>query len=359
MSKWACVARFGSTGDNLLASSVLPLLKEQGYMIEVMAAPPAHAVFENNPYIDKLTVISMDDLPKNNAEWHQYWSKRAREYDKFCALSYSIEGHIAFHPDTAPFWWPDSYRRRVCDRSYLALTHDLCDLPHEFAPNFFPTDAETEQAAERKIKSAPQGQPVVGWVMAGSRIDKMYPYAPSAIGRLIKELGVAVIAFGALNQREWEGAKTIQESVRVANSTIAGFNLAMGRGPAGEQTELPLRESMALLRQCDLVVSPDTGLAWSVAMQPMPKLILLGHASARNITFGWVNTTALSADPARVPCAPCHRLHNDATTCRLNKEGNGAACVSDISVERIVRLVRKGLEHASGSVHQSGAGVLA
>jgi hypothetical protein len=49
----------------------------------------------------------------------------------------------------------------------------------------------------------------------------------------------------------------------------------------------------------------------------------------------WVNTINLHADPEKVSCWPCHKLHDRQETCRPNKENNGAACISDISVETI------------------------
>src|SRR5260221_3339006 len=146
--RWLGLARMGSIGDNLIASSVLPLFKRQGYMVEVIAQAPGHVVFDNNPHIDKLTIVRREDMPGNNAEWQQYFVKRSHEYEKFYHLSHSIESHVAFHPDSTWFWWPDTYRRKMANKSYLALTHDICGLPHEFAPGFFPTDDEAAKASE-------------------------------------------------------------------------------------------------------------------------------------------------------------------------------------------------------------------
>jgi hypothetical protein len=52
----------------------------------------------------------------------------------------------------------------------------------------------------------------------------------------------------------------------------------------------------------------------------------------------------LHADPENVKCWPCHRLHNDFSTCTFNHEKTGAACISDISVHTIVETARKMLE---------------
>ena len=37
------------------------------------------------------------------------------------------------------------------------------------------------------------------------------------------------------------------------------------------------------------MIGPDTGLMWGVAMEAMPKIMLLSHASPENITKHWTN----------------------------------------------------------------------
>jgi hypothetical protein len=92
----------------------------------------------------------------------------------------------------------------------------------------------------------------------------------------------------------------------------------------------------------DCVVTPDTGIGWAVAMEQMPKVALMSHASDENITKHWVNTTTLCADQNRVPCWPCHRLHDDITTCMPSKDNpQASACMADISVQQIVDAVAK------------------
>jgi hypothetical protein len=92
----------------------------------------------------------------------------------------------------------------------------------------------------------------------------------------------------------------------------------------------------------DLVITPDTGTGWATAMEPMPKILLHSHASKENIAKHWVNTTSLHADTNRVPCWPCHRLHDDMSTCKSAKDNpNAAACMADISVQSIVETVEK------------------
>jgi hypothetical protein len=92
---------------------------------------------------------------------------------------------------------------------------------------------------------------------------------------------------------------------------------------------------------CDLMIGPDTGVMWAVAMEKVPKIMLLSHASEENITKHWINTITLHADQSAVPCWPCHRLHDTLDTCKANKENTGAACISNISIDTIISQARK------------------
>jgi hypothetical protein len=83
----------------------------------------------------------------------------------------------------------------------------------------------------------------------------------------------------------------------------------------------------------------------------MPKIVMVSHASAENITKHWVNTTTLHADPNDVPCWPCHRLHDDPSTCVPNKEENGARCISYITVEKLVQTVAEQWDKDHNVVH--------
>jgi hypothetical protein len=80
---------------------------------------------------------------------------------------------------------------------------------------------------------------------------------------------------------------------------------------------------------------------WSVAMEAMPKIMLLSHASPENITKHWVNTTTLHAAPAVVDCWPCHQLHDSPATCRKAEGFEAAACIADISHEVVFQHVKR------------------
>ena len=233
------------------------------------------------------------------------------------------------------FYWPLAVRRKLCAGSYLETAHDIAGVAYDFGPMYFPTDEEKRLARE-SIKEKIPG-PYLVWVVRGSRVDKVYPYATMAVARINKELGIHVVLVG-VGPVQLEMANTIRDHVRRQNSSRELVHVAI---PQEGVEQWGLRQTLALTLGADLVVSPDTGIAWAVAMEPMPKIILISHASVENIVSHWKNTIALHADPVRVPCWSCHRLHNDISTCVPEKDlGIGAACISDISVELVVTAVK-------------------
>lgn len=353
-TKWAGIVRLGGLGDNLQAAAVLKPLAEQGYLIDVITQEPGHVIFENNPYVTKLSVKKHDrDLPQNDMNaWQAYFASRANEYDKFANLSHIVEGMLAFVQAQTGFWWPDDFRRKLANHSYIETMADCIGVPYDFGGHlFFPTDEEHADAERMYQKVSDGGQRnVIGWCVTGTRIDKIHPYSPMIVARLIRELNASVVMFAAPPPyRDIETVKIIHEHVVRQNSAGqwlfhaggTGKNSEMPYQPPGQMipglpVDWPIRRTLTMAMHCDLVIGPDTGVPWAVAFEKTPKIMMLSHASPTNITKHWVNTVTLHADPVRVPCNPCHKLHESAATCVQNKEGNGAACISDISVETIV-----------------------
>jgi len=343
--QWAAVVRMGGVGDNLLASAPLKYLKEKYGNVEVITADPHHVIFENNPYVDKLAVKRKGDPPWGNdggKSWNAYWDDRAREYAGFFHLSHTMEAFTALQEAQTWFHWPTKARQKLFNRSYLEVVGDVCDVPyHRLEPGFFPTDEERDRA--RQIKKSVGGK-FIGWVISGTRCDKIWPPTNIAIARIIKELNVPVLMFGMPEVHNIEIASAIEKFVKSANGDTDGLHLCCSLSM--DRETWPIRRVLTQLIESDIVVSPDTGPAWAVAMRPMPKIILLSHASEENITKHWQNTTSLHADPARVHCWPCHCLHDNQETCELLsgvKDGIGAACISDISVAAVLDAVKHAL----------------
>lgn len=348
MNRWAAVARFGGIGDNLVAASVLRPLKRMGYMTEVITSPPYHMLYLHNPFLDKLSVKIVErDLPQGDVvKWQEWIDSRAREYDLFLHASHSLEGRHSVFPQMSDFYLPEDYRRKRCAGNYIETAHDIMGVPYEFGPLFFASDEEKEYALRVKKQI---GERCVLWVLSGTRVDKVYPYTTSAVARIIREVKAPVVLMGSGSDKERAMAQAVVDSVMIDNSCRDGLHRAI---PAdGGDKCWPIRTSLAFAQVCDVVVTPDTGPAWAVAFESNAKVLLLSHGSVENVAKHWVNTTVLHADPNRVSCWPCHRLHNDISTCRQNKEGNGAACISDISVQRIVEAVAEQWDRNKNVIH--------
>ena len=348
MNRWAAIARFGGLGDDLVAGSPLRALKRMGYMTEMITGGPYAAVFQHNPYIDKLTVKDSEkDLPHGDLlAWQKWFEAKAKEYDVFIHASHSMEGRHSLFKTMTSFWWPEEYRRKLCAGSFIETVHDIACVPYDFGPLFFASPEEWAMAFMTKRQI---GERFILWVISGTRIDKVYPYAPHAIARIIREVGAPVLLMGGPGPKEKSMADKIVEVVSVTNGGRDGLHLAI---PAESgDASWPIRTSLTMAQAADLVITPDSGVAWAVAFEPMPKIVMVSHASAENITRHWINTVTLHADPNRVPCWPCHRLHDDPSTCRVNKEGNGAACISDITVERLVQTVKEQWEKPNNVIH--------
>jgi len=342
--QWACVVRLGGVGDNLIASSVLPFLKQKYGLLEVISAEPQHVVFENNPYVDKLSVKKPGEPPWGDGKsWQAYWTDRASEYAFFAQLSHSLEGLRAFNDTQTAFYWSPQTRRKLAGQPYLETVADICGVPYErLAPDFFPTPSEDADALRIKRLNGRYA----AWIISGTRVDKIWPPAAVAIARIIKELNLPVVLFG-MPGKDFEIAKEIEKAVRVYNGSTSGLYLALSTSL--DHPNWPLRRVLTQVQHADIVVSPDTGPAWAVAMHDMPKIVMVSHASAANITAHWRNTITLHADPARVPCWPCHQLHDTKESCiaeqrrcglHLPDDAPGAACIADISVDRLIEAIR-------------------
>jgi FkbM family methyltransferase len=341
---WAGVVRRGGIGDNLMAASAVGALKRKGLKVEVITTDKAiWQVFLHNPNVDKLSVKSagFDIPPLGTLEWQKWHKGRSEEFDVFANLHHSCEGTLAFFTASTQFHWPAYVRRRMANKNYLELVHDIAGCGYDFGPLFYSSDEERAKALETKAKV---GDRCIGLVMSGSRIDKLHPRLPGIVARLISELNVPVVLLG--DEGQYENAKLIEKHVIGANGSIRKLHIAIStvKNEHGHRAiDWPVRRSLSFALVCDLVIGPDTGMMWGVAMEQMPKIVLLGHASPTNITKHWINTITLHADQS-VPCWPCHQLHDDPpmpipgfhSFCTPNADGSGAACISSISVETII-----------------------
>lgn len=330
--KTALVARLGVIGDQLVASSILPGLKKQGYHVTFMAYRPHSEIHRNNPHIDVLREIDQGAFGPKPGDFAEFFKRIEPAYDRVIHLSESLERTLVFFEDQVQFWWDDTARRALANANYLERTHDLAGVPHDFAPGFFPT--LEEQVWATGMVEGWAAKPLIGVVCAGSNLDKVWPKMPQAVSRLLSTYPQArVVFFNGTPQRDQDIVAAV---LKLVHDTVPD-----GSARIKHTTGWSIRQALTMVQRLDVLIGPDTGLMWAASMdERIRKVVLLSHASPTNITKHWRNTTTLHADPQDVPCWPCHRLHRVPDTCRaFRKDDGSSACIASISPETLLRSV--------------------
>lgn len=304
------VVRPGGFGDAVWASSILPALKAEGYQITVYADPQGEQVLRHDPYIDALVITG--DVVTPNDQLGSFYAHEEVRYDRWINLVESVEKNMIAVPNDLRFYWSDAERRRIFGGSYIEAVHDRAGVPHDFRQKFYPTQEERSQALGRKAA----GRKTAVIAASGSTMPKWWPHVGPLADALITR-GYDVWVLGEL--------RALQLAPRPHLHVVG--------------TDWPLREALTFAQCADLVVGQDTGLLNAVALESMPKVVLLSIASAENLTKHWVNTRALAGS---VACFPCHRIHyvqGGWHYCNHDKATNTAACQAAISLAQVLAAV--------------------
>lgn len=305
-AKTAAVVRPGNFGDALWASSITRKLKDEGYHVTAYVEPFGEQVLRHEPSIDRIIVVSRDAVPE--AEWGAMWEAESKRYDRWINFCQSIETTLLTVPNMLNYYWPDATRRSMCARNYVEFMHEVAAVPYELGQRFVHADSERQWAREerRKLKGR-----VVVLCNAGSTAPKWWPYAPAFAG-LLAELEVHVVVMGDLKGLEYPASPFIH---------------VKGTG------EWSIRQSIAFVQVADAVVGQETGVLNAVACEEVPKVVMLSHSTAQNLTRDWAKCVALSGE---APCYPCHRIHYTHQHCPQDEVTKAAVCQAKISIERVM-----------------------
>ncbi len=323
--KSCLVIRYGAIGDHLMASSVLPLLKEQGYHVTYNTSESGEDILKHCPYIDVILGQDANQVPNHLLE--PYWGRLSERYDVVHNLSESIEGALLPPAGRINHNYPDTVRRRRMGKvNYVEETHDICDVPFKPNPRFYESSKERMWAKKEMAKFLKKGRhPVILWALSGSALHKMWPHIDAAFARLMLESDARIVTVGdplcQMLEIGWEKEKRIKR----------------------RSGEWSYRETLAFAQQADIVVGPETGVLNAVSMLPeVAKVIMLSHSSHENLTRDWENTTVLQVKD--LACSPCHRLHYPgSTTCPKHEETGAAVCAFLIPVEEVVEAIHQQL----------------
>jgi ADP-heptose:LPS heptosyltransferase len=315
--KNAAVVRYGGIGDMIQMSSILPLLKQQGYHVTLYTWDYGRKVVENDPHIDHFYLQDENQVPNHMAA--EFWEHESKKYDKWINLSESVEGTLLAMPDRVQFRWSKELRHKWMNKNYLEMTHDIAGLPHKFNPRFYPTEEEKQWAIEKRKEIGP----CIVWSLSGSSVHKSWPYLDTIIARLLMTTGYSVVTMGdklcQLLEDPWK------QEYRVVRTS----------------GEWSVRQSLAFVEHADLLIGTETGLLNAAGSLDLPKVIFLSHSTQENLTKHWKNTFALTG---KSPCYPCHTLHTGGfDTCARGEKTGTALCQEMISADQAWQAIQRGL----------------
>lgn len=329
--KRCLVIRYGAIGDQIMASSILPLLKREGYHVTYNTTPDAAEIVRANPAIDDWWLQDKDQVP--NEQLGPYWKALEERFDRIVNLCESIEGSLLALPGRITHGYSHEARHRISGAvNYWERTHDIAGVPHVFDVRFYPTEEERHAARHMREKFA---GPCVVWALNGSSHHKVYPFTNTVVGWLLRHTDAHVFLVGDASD-----GKTLQDAI-IETLKRDGFDVSRVHARCGEWK---IRECLAFVELADCVVGPETGVTNAAAMLAMPKVVMLSHSSHENLTKHWRNTTALGPPQNRCPCYPCHRMIYGWQDCHQVKATGAALCASEIKPERVFSAIRLGMK---------------
>lgn len=308
--KKAAVARYGAIGDAIQASSILPGLKEQGFHITVYCNPRTHEILQHDPNVDEFYIQDTDQVP--NHLLGLFWENEQKKFDRWVNLSESVEGSLLALPGRTAYNWPHGARHKALNMNYMELAHEIAQVPMPVRQKFYST--EEEKAWAKKERARIGGDFLIMYSLSGSSVHKVWPYMDSLLARVLVTMKNArILTVGdELSQMLEAGWEAEPRVVRMS----------------GKYT---IRQTLALLEECDMVIGPETGVINAAAHLGMPKIVFLSHSSHENLTKHWVNTMAL--EPKNTPCFPCHKMIYDWSQCNRDERTGVSLCASSIDLE--------------------------
>lgn len=329
--KRCLVIRYGAIGDQIMAASVLPGLKDQGYYITYNTTENAGEVVKNNPNIDEFLFQDRDQVP--NMQLVHYWKALKERYDKVVNLSETVEGSLLYLPGRPMHEMSHEARDLLAGNiNYLDLQHDVAGVPRNYSPCFCPTAEEVAEAKKKLNAINPDRSiPTILWALTGSAPHKTYPFVNVVMAWLLEKTPAHIIMTGDATT-----AKELEDGILATLKETPGLDLSRVHATCGKWS---IRETLSIAEQVDCVVGPETGVLNSVSFLDIPKVIYLSHSSEVNLTRDWKNTKVLKPETSACPCYPCHQLHYGFDFCTKVETTGAALCASSIAPEDVFKAI--------------------
>ena len=288
MKPRALVVRHAAYGDVVLATTLFPYLKNDGFELHVLTGDRGWDILKHNPTIDRLIWYEADSIPIDDLE--DFYVNLSRDYQKIVVLTGSIENILLKSYPNADYYWSLAKRRKHCgDKNYYEHTIRLGG----YEPNGVRTGqlyfSGSQIAYAKNFRKKYRDKFIILWALSGSGIHKSYLHYSTVVDRILREIPDALIVEAGI-PAEW------QIAYQKPHSRVIPLLME----------ERPIMDTFALTSVADLVVGPETGILNAAGCFDTPKICLLTHSSKKNLTATWKNDYSLQALCA---CSPCHQLH--------------------------------------------------
>jgi len=343
------VIRYGGFGDMIQASSILPYLREK-YHIVFQCTPKGQDILKHNPYIDEFCPQGDNQVP--NEQLGDYWKALGDEYDKIINLSESVEGTLLALPGRRDHAMTKAARHATKNLNYLEFTHMLADVPQKYHAVFHPSKIEDAAAGDYRKKMG--DVPVILWTLAGSSVNKTWPWTEQVVLRLLAETNVKIVFCGdkLCRMLEMGITQTVIQSIfgtpyEETNETKLSVLLFKLKKYFGANRLIcksgnwSIRDTLSFVPYADVLVGPETGVMNAGGLLDVPKVVMLSHSTQENLTKHWHNTTVIEPD---VDCYPCHRLHYTREFCPHDEETGAALCAASIKPDTVFQAIKEVLD---------------
>jgi len=298
------VIRLSSLGDVILTSSVFPELKKRGIKADLLTFKPFGELFKGQPFINRVIEVEKEEL-KGLKEIRKL-AESLTDYDFAFDLHDVLRTKILRHFLKCKIF---TYRKRGLLRRLMTVFKPLkakwLFVPKLYAEPFKKIGVEIEnprpylkvdrQSLKKVEKLLPKGKEVVVLAPGARWPNKEYPIERfKRITELLHKEGFKVVALGG--EKERGKGKVLEET--------GALNLC---------GELSLKESLALISKCNLVISNDSA---AVHMARAVRTKVLALFGPTHPAFGFApfkdEGKALTLN---LPCCPCS-LHGKRVRCK-------------------------------------------
>ncbi|HEX9204513.1 MAG TPA: lipopolysaccharide heptosyltransferase II [Candidatus Deferrimicrobiaceae bacterium] len=348
------VLRYRFIGDTILTVPFLRNLRRAhpGARIDLMVAPYSSDVLRGIPYVDEFIVYDPPTIHADSGGRHRtFLSKirfvadlRSRRYDKAYVLKRSFSSAaIAFLSGARERIGFDTERRGFLLTKRVPYRQDQHEVRNFLdvlkADGVATPDDHLEAWISPEEGAAAEAFLAERGVAAGERVVAIHPFSANQIrawhedgfvavaNALQERLGVRILLLGGRRDREM--AAGIAEKVRPAPVSAVGGT--------------DLRQSMALLSKCALLICNDSGIMHLAAALDLPLIALFGPQSP--VKFGpWGKRCRVLYK--RFPCSPCRQRFFEE--CDPSPRGK-PMCMETIAVDEVIGEAQAALEGTAPS----------